>query len=848
MGLWLGKFGRILRSVAILSLMATCGFASWGVGSSVAAEDTVLLYNNRGESTQVKLPGDRYGIQFRVSEALKQVELYVSKVKASGEPRLTLSLYRWNQNYSDTLRGTPIVTQEFRHVKGSSWVSLSCEGAEAGEYLLLIENGTNGVTLELSASSLDKVQTYWNASKRRGSLRARVQLQDAGSLEAITPGAVSTFVTFPDTWAVTDGLNREVPISYTDTRREGKQVGIFFHTWHSPNMHVNNGFLDTNQILQKYPDIPINDYQDSRWGNAATYFWNEPIWGYYRTSDEWVLRRQAELLADAQIDVVFFDCTNGHELFLDDALTLLQVWSEARADGVKTPAVSFQLNMFDFSEAAIQLRTLYEKIYEPGLYEELWYYWKGKPLVLAYPGSLSTAQSPDREIRDFFQYRVISHKQSQDGVQVQDSVTGAPLVRGDNSLFTDNGYSVWNWIAAYPQIINQNPDGTAEEMAVSVSHNWSKEGHLTAFSNQKDTVFSRDYMPVEDRYDTRENAKLYGAYFQAQWERALEVDPEFIFITGWNEWTAGRYEEYWGVTNAIIDNFTDNRSRDIEPSKGDLKDHYYYQMVSYIRQFKGMSAVPVVQEQHTIDLDASEDLWSEVSPSYESYPGDTENRASNGYKDIRTGRFLRYEDETGRNDIVRTKLAYDDDFVTFMVETAEDLTSYQDPAWMRLLIEVVSANGEGIKLANWESFQYIVNRTTPESETVTTLEASTGGWNWQTVGKVSYRCSGNRLEIQIPRAFLGIEEGDFTLNFKWSDNMQTDGDVMDFYTHGDVAPGGRYKYQFVAGAPMLPPATEEDPEHAFGKIWPWVLGAGLLCLVGAGWSAAVVQKRRKRRT
>lgn len=31
-----------------------------------------------------------------------------------------------------------------------------------------------------------------------------------------------------------------------------------------------------------------------------------------------------------------------------------------------------------------------------------------------------------------------------------------------------------------------------------------------------------------------------GLYFDQQWQRALEVDPEFIFVTGWNEWTAGQ--------------------------------------------------------------------------------------------------------------------------------------------------------------------------------------------------------------------------------------------------------------------------------------------------------------------
>lgn len=250
---------------------------------------------------------------------------------------------------------------------------------------------------------------------------------------------------------------------------------------------------------------------------------------------------------------------------------------------------------FDFEAAASQLKELYREIYSQGLYEDLWFYWKGKPLILAYPGELSSYNPVEKEIIDFFQYRVVNHAQSQDSILRQER-DGTPVVVANTDLFTQHGYQLWNWISAYPQIVNRNPDGTPEQMAVSVSHNWSKETHITAFSDQTNTVFSRDYMPVEDRYDTRENAKLYGAYFTAQWERALEVDPEFIFITGWNEWTASR-ENFWDVPNAFIDQFTDNRSRDIEPSAGEMKDYYYYQMVSYIRKFKGAGAGPS-SEQH----------------------------------------------------------------------------------------------------------------------------------------------------------------------------------------------------------------------------------------------------------
>ena len=42
---------------------------------------------------------------------------------------------------------------------------------------------------------------------------------------------------------------------------------------------------------------------------------------------------------------------------------------------------------------------------------------------------------------------------------------------------------------------------------------------------------------------------------------------------------------------------------------------------------------------------------------------------------------------------------------------------------------------------------------------------------------------------------LGISSEDFSIEFKWSDNMQ-DRDVMDFYVNGDCAPMGRLNYTY----------------------------------------------------
>ena len=38
----------------------------------------------------------------------------------------------------------------------------------------------------------------------------------------------------------------------------------------------------------------------------------------------------------------------------------------------------------------------------------------------------------------------------------------------------------------------------------------------------------------------------------------------------------------------------------------------------------------------------------------------------------------------------------------------------------------------------------------------------------------------------------------YYIDFKWTDNLQKPGDVLDFYLSGDVAPEGRYNYRYSA--------------------------------------------------
>lgn len=149
-----------------------------------------------------------------------------------------------------------------------------------------------------------------------------------------------------------------------------------------------------------------------------------------------------------------------------------------------------------------------------------------------------------------------------------------------------------------------------------------------------------------------------------------------------------------------------------------------------------------------------------------------------------------YVNTTGRNDIVSAKIATDKQFIYFYVQTRDKLSPATDKAWMRLLI-----NTDRDSKTGWNGYDYVINRVSPTANKAI-IERSTGGWSWTKAGEVAYRASGNSLEIKVPRTMLK-QKGPVDIEFKWSDNMQTDGDAIDFIINGDVAPSGRFSYRYV---------------------------------------------------
>ena len=587
---------------------------------------------------------------------------------------------------------------------------------------------------------------------------------------------------YSDTWSATDMMGRKLPgFETVGAKDEERQVAIFYHSWHArAHMARKDGqtFNNNQQTIKNYirttggseEDIK-NVYNHPVWsGRIGHHYWNESIYGYYHGMDTWVMRKQMELFAAAGIDALFTDCTNGNFTWLSAHLELMRTSHEMQKAGIKAPAVSFLMPFSANGNTTKDLRKVYQTIFQTGLYSDTWYYWDGKPIVMAYPGYLDIKTGYDDidalndEIRDYFTFRPCQ-----------------PDYRKGSTMT-----NMWCWAEVYPQhgfVPLTNSKYNYEMVGVSVAQNGNDDG-LTAMNGPG--AYGRSFT-YKDRYSRiSEESKYYGYNFAEEWERAYELNPKLVYITGWNEWIAGHYTEWQGVTGAFPDQYSDEYSRDIEPTKGDFKDNYYYQMVGGIRKFKGVNPTPVASAEKTIRIGGAFSQFDDVGPVFYGYTGGTNPRE---YYSV--GQIENYYNGTGRNDIVLSKVARDADNLYFYVKTNANLTSHTDPSWMRLFI-----NTDRKYKTGWEGYDFAVNIEKPTSSTSTTLSYTADGWNWKTAGTLTYKYSGNQMMIRVPRAMMGLTDSLIDIEFKWIDNMQNQGDIIDVYNNGDTAPIGRFAYRY----------------------------------------------------
>ena len=519
----------------------------------------------------------------------------------------------------------------------------------------------------------------------------------------ITRGDVWSFTTrsnvaardlFCDTWVATDDLDRDLPsFEQCGGPRENKTVGIYYNLMakRMPPLGPHNN----TEIIAANPSNPDFRYDE------PLFYWAEPEANYYLPDDEWVIRRNLSMLSDAGVDVLILEATNG-PTYVYETLVVCEVLQRMIDEGFDT---QLKMCVWSYANSPSVITAYYNQIYALNLYPDLWYHWDGKPLMLGYPDGLSTddpsyqPQTTSQEIRDFFTWRTCWY-----------DVTG--------SLYRE-----WQWGDLSPQSFGwDDAEYVPEEVPIMpASHPIANIGKSNSGGVQ----------PPNNEYDLPvAGTHGHGIRFAEQWERALELDPEFIFLTEWNEWMHGwlvRTEETGPISMVgksvpiggyyAVDLYNMEYTRDIAPMRGGYTDNYYWQMIDGIRRFKGVRPPQTTSDAKTISIDGDFSDWSEVAPEYRDTLGDTFHRDHYGY--AKSGP---YTNSTGRNDFADLKVARDDNFVYFYAKTREDISAYTDASWMQLFINSDQDSGTG-----WQGYDYIVNGTI-NSSTSTVLGSMNSGW------------------------------------------------------------------------------------------------------------------------
>lgn len=584
----------------------------------------------------------------------------------------------------------------------------------------------------------------------------------------VTPGslALAQASHLPPALYGSDALGRSMPAAGEVREfQPDRYVGMFYFTWLNLD-----AVHDNTQILANFPEA-LSTTASPPWGpKNAFHFWGEPLYGYYRSDDPWILRRHAELLSDAGVDFLVFDATNA-AIYADVILPLCQIFEEQRQLGAHVPQLTFMVNSHAGQTADRILNTFYlaPKASESGSpelqYSELWFQWQGKPLLLCDPEQASP------EVAEFFTLR-----------------------KAHWPFELVNTHNAWHWEATYPQVYSYDSDPEQpEQLNVSVGQNLHQaDGRVEMMSTGK----ARGRSFHNGQVDERPEAYKYGFNFEEQWQRAFELDPQVAFVTGWNEWIAMQLNHGEGRP-IFCDQFDVEASRDVEMMKGGYGDNYYMQLAANIRRYKGMQPAHISTQQITLDMSGPFDQWQQVAHAYTDHANETLPRDFPGCGDNH------YQVTSGRNDFRTLKVGHDEQHVYFYAQTTAPITPSTDANWMWLLIDIKDPSKP-----NWEGFQYLVNRHSAPSNagvTQTTVEECTGQWNWQAVGSADYRVEGNEMQLALPKSLLSIashadqsDEPALVIEFKWVDNTQAPGDIIDLYTHGDTAPAGRFCYRFEA--------------------------------------------------
>jgi hypothetical protein len=321
-----------------------------------------------------------------------------------------------------------------------------------------------------------------------------------------------------------------------------KYVGILYATWF--DAICGN---QTSGCPPTYPtDVPVPSYR----------YWGNPAIGKYISSDVNVIHKHADQIAAAGVDFVAIDYSNHNmrDANLNRPLgTLLQAYQERVRAGIPTPKVV--MFMPTAEDEINRFANDYYSRYDTGVF----FSYEGKPLLLTMDGCPFAACSR-------FTNRAMWG-----------------LMGNGNK---------WSFMEQYPQSYHSR-NGVPEQISVSAAQ---QSTYMSDLSSARGRRWSKE-TGRNDGYD--------GKNFDDQWERAISVNPTFVFIRNWNEWTAIKLADSSVNGGRYTDEFNQEYSNDIEPMAGGHGDFYYQKLKQRIAQFKGTRAA--FQHEYAYTLKPSHD-------------------------------------------------------------------------------------------------------------------------------------------------------------------------------------------------------------------------------------------------
>ena len=544
--------------------------------------------------------------------------------------------------------------------------------------------------------------------------------------------------------------------------KKERQVGMFFWLWLGQPYATD--IYDATKIAALPNGISLlsdfEHYDEKISPNGQAHFWGEPIWGYYNSEDEWVIRKQMQLLTIAGVDFIYFDTTNALT-YPNVFLKVCKVIDELIKNNWNPPRIVF----YTHSQSFQTVRTLYKELYKPNLFPETWYRVNDKPMIIAYTDSKDDLREAKSRNDTNYDPGVLS-------VEILNFFHFVKPQWPSDPIYSDGfPWIEWNFpqpIHSESRVMNVT---VASHPMVPMSFSLTRENWIN-WGRGWSTSLKRNITSDVDK----------GTFFQSQWDHAIQADPPIISVGGWNEWIA--YKQPWDGEYMLCDAVNKEFSRDIEPMMGGYQDAFYLQLIDNIRRYKGVKGVVKPNVSKTIDIDGVLSQWEDVTYIVHNEDNSFIDRDAYG-----AARTVRYTKKKASERLTEIRVAHDTENIYFYLKGKNAFSDHFDENGLNIFIGTGDPD-----IKEWECYEYIIGNEI--SDDIISIGKFNGGFSSTKIsnGKIVKR--DDVIQISIPRNYIGLNTNN-KFYFKVAMDISDPSAIITYYQSGASMPIGRLSYMYI---------------------------------------------------